>query len=125
MRMNDATGHLTYCLNVHPGETWSDCLGNIQTKAMAIREAICPVAPFGLGLRLSHRAAQALAVPQTLAQFRCYLAEQSLYAFTINGFPYGVFHGSPVKLCTELKLGASLAFRSVSMRPPPRSLSSE
>ena len=28
---------------------------------------------------------------------RALLAEQGLYVFTINGFPYGAFHGSPVK----------------------------
>lgn len=97
MRMSDLSRHLTYCLNVHPGETWAECLGNIQTKALAIREVVCPEAPFGLGLRLSHQASQELAVPKTLAAFKQHLVEQSLYAFTINGFPYGTFHGSPVK----------------------------
>jgi sugar phosphate isomerase/epimerase len=97
MRMSDSLQHLTYCLNVHPGETWAQCLDNIQTKTQAVREAVCPTASFGLGLRLSHQAAQELAVPKTLAAFKHYLAEQSLYAFTLNGFPYGTFHGSPVK----------------------------
>lgn len=97
MRMSDPSQHLTYCLNVHPGETWTQCLENIQTQTLAVRDAVCPSAPFGLGLRLSHQAAQALAVPETLAVFKRYLVEQSLYAFTINGFPYGTFHGSPVK----------------------------
>ncbi len=97
MRMSDPSQHLTYCLNVHPGETWAECLKNIRTHALAVREAVCPDAPFGLGLRLSHQAARELIVPQTLAAFKQYLAEQSLYAFTLNGFPYGTFHGSPVK----------------------------
>ena len=97
MRMKDPSRHLTYCLNVHPGETWAQCLENIQTKALAIRDIVSPAAPFGLGLRLSHQAAQALAVPEALAAFKRYMSEQSLYAFTVNGFPYGTFHGSPVK----------------------------
>ena len=97
MRMSDPSGHLTYCLNVHPGETWPQCLENIQTKTQAVREVVCPASPFGLGLRLSHQAARALAVPNALAAFKQYLEDQSLYAFTINGFPYGTFHGSPVK----------------------------
>jgi hypothetical protein len=97
MRMSDPSKHLTYCLNVHPGETWAHCLENIKTQTLAVREVVCPAAPFGLGLRLSHQATQALAVPETLAAFKRYLVEQSLYAFTINGFPYGTFHGSPVK----------------------------
>ncbi|MCP4455079.1 MAG: metabolite traffic protein EboE [Planctomycetes bacterium] len=97
MRLNDPSRHLTYCLNVHPGENWAPCLENIKTQTLAVREAVCPAAPFGLGLRLSHQAAQELAVPETLAAFKQYLADQSLYVFTINGFPYGTFHGSPVK----------------------------
>lgn len=97
MRMSDPSRHLTYCLNVHPGETWTASLENIRTKALAVRETVCPTAPFGLGLRLSHQAARDLAVPEVLAAFKRYLNEQSLYVFTINGFPYGPFHGSPVK----------------------------
>jgi hypothetical protein len=97
MRMSDPSRHLTYCLNVHPGETWAHCLENIQAKTLRIRDIVCPDAPFGLGLRLSLQAALDLAVPGTLAAFKQYLAEQSLYAFTLNGFPYGRFHGSPVK----------------------------
>ena len=68
MRMSDPSRHLTYCLNVHPGETWADCLENIQTKTLAIREVVCPAAPFGLGLRLGHQAAQELAVPEALGR---------------------------------------------------------
>ena len=89
--------HLTYCLNVHPGETWPENLAAIRRYALAVRRQIAPGRPFGLGLRLSHQAAQALSKPAVLARFRAFLAEHDLYVFTINGFPYGRFHGRAIK----------------------------
>lgn len=89
--------HLTYCLNVHPGETWAENLAAIQTHTLAIRDRVSCGQPFGLGLRLSHQAANTLCQPDALAAFKHFMREQNLYAFTINGFPYGSFHTSPVK----------------------------
>ena len=94
--------HLTYCLNVHPGEEWADNLAAIRIHTLAIRDRVAPGKPFGLGLRLSRRAAETLSQPDTLADFKAFMARNSLYAFTINGFPYGAFHGKPVK--TEVYL---------------------
>lgn len=89
--------HLTYCLNVHPGEQWADNLAAIKAHTLAIRDRVAPGKPFGLGLRLSRLAAEALQQPDALAEFREFMGRESLYAFTVNGFPYGTFHGKPVK----------------------------
>ena len=89
--------HLTYCLNIHPGETWDQNLATIRGKALEVRDAVAPDGPFGLGLRLSRRAVEPLLSPAALDEFRRVMAEEDLYAFTINGFPYGPFHGTPVK----------------------------
>lgn len=89
--------HLTYCLNVHPGELWPENLEAIRTHGCAIRDRVAAGKPFGLGLRLSRRAADALSQPEALAGFRDFMKANALYAFTINGFPYGNFHGKPVK----------------------------
>ncbi len=89
--------HLTYCLNVHPGETWAENFSAIQTNALAVRAIIAPDVPFGLGLRLSRQAAENLMDRDTRAAFKQFLAANTLYAFTINGFPYGAFHGTRVK----------------------------
>jgi hypothetical protein len=62
-----------------------------------LRRALCPDAPFGLGLRLSAVAAEELARPDVLEGFEDFLRRESLYVFTINGFPYGPFHGTRVK----------------------------
>lgn len=90
--------HLTYCSNIHPGESWSETLQNIRTHAARVKERFRPQAPMGLGLRLSARAAaELLARTGTLAETRAELAELGMYVFTINGFPYGDFHGTSVK----------------------------
>lgn len=89
--------HLTYCLNIHPGETWPENFAAIRDHAMAVRERVAPGRRFGLGLRLSRRAADELAEPEQIEAFGDFLAANDLYVFTINGFPYGPFHGSPVK----------------------------
>jgi sugar phosphate isomerase/epimerase len=98
MRFRDTPpAHLTYCLNVHPGESWAETLSAIRTHTLPIRNLVCPALPFGLGLRLSHLAALSLEAPGQLDDFRRFLHDHRLYVFTLNGFPYGPFHGAPVK----------------------------
>ena len=90
--------YLTYCLNIHPGETWEENFAAIRDNATKVRDAVAKDgAPFGLGLRLSNIAARTLVEKPTLEAFKRFLAEQNMYVFTINGFPYGTFHGKPVK----------------------------
>lgn len=87
--------HLTYCLNIHPAETWEETRTAVEKYAVAVKRLVAPDHPFGLGLRLSAQAAEELR-PQT-AEFRDYLTAAGMYVFTINGFPYGRFHGTRVK----------------------------
>jgi sugar phosphate isomerase/epimerase len=89
--------HLTYCTNIHPGETWAEVRANLERYVLAVKARVAPDRPFGIGLRLSAQAAATLAEPAELAAFREFLATHGLYVFTINGFPYGVFHGTRVK----------------------------
>lgn len=89
--------HLTYCSNIHPGETWAEVRAQIGAHLPKIKAQLSPDGPFGIGLRLSAVAAEALSDPAALAEFKAFLADEDLYVFTINGFPYGAFHGTPVK----------------------------
>ena len=89
--------HLTYCSNIHPGESWSEVRANLGRHAVAVRDRLQPAGGFGIGLRLSARAAAELAEAATLAEFMDFLARERMYVFTINGFPYGTFHGQRVK----------------------------
>jgi hypothetical protein len=89
--------HLTYCSNIHPGESWAEVRANLGSHVVAVRDRLLPAGEFGLGLRLSAVAAAELAEPAVLAEFRSFLRDQRMYVFTINGFPYGTFHGARVK----------------------------
>ena len=92
-----ALGHLTYCTNIHPGETWPEVLAQLKQHVSAIRAEAAPDRPFGLGLRLGASAAETLRQPQALEELQDFLSAENSYVFTINGFPYGSFHGRPVK----------------------------
>lgn len=90
--------HLTYCLNIHPGQTWDQNFAAIREKALQVKQLVAPDQWFGLGLRLSQEAAKALAAsPALIDEARSFFAEHQLYPFTINGFPFGSFHEGPVK----------------------------
>ena len=95
MRIGDS--HLSYCTNIHPGESWDEIRGNLERYLPQVKRRVCPDAPFGVGLRLSAIAARSLSAPEALAQFQGFLRHNDLYVFTINGFPYGPFHGTRVK----------------------------
>ncbi|MCB2099493.1 MAG: metabolite traffic protein EboE [Rhodobacterales bacterium] len=88
---------LTYCTNIHPGETWDEVRETLAVQVPSVRDRVAPGQRFGVGLRLSARAAEALSAPEALADLRALLAEKNLYVFTLNGFPYGPFHGQSVK----------------------------
>jgi hypothetical protein len=89
--------HLTYCSNIHPGETWAEVRANFDRHVVTVRDRLMPEGDFGIGLRLSARAAADLSEPAVLAEFRDFLGRSRMYVFTINGFPYGSFHGTRVK----------------------------
>lgn len=89
--------HLTYCTNIHPGETWPDVFQQLQTYLPPLKEKLSPDHPFGIGLRLSNKASEQLLEDGQLQEFKQWLQEQGLYVFTMNGFPYGGFHHQAVK----------------------------
>ncbi|NER21112.1 MAG: metabolite traffic protein EboE [Symploca sp. SIO1C2] len=89
--------HLTYCTNIHPGETWDEVLSNLQQYLPILKTRLSPQASFGIGLRLADIAARELLTGDNLAQFQDWLNQQDLYVFTLNGFPYGGFHQQVVK----------------------------
>jgi sugar phosphate isomerase/epimerase len=94
---SDSSVHLTYCSNIHPGETWGEVRAQVGAHLPKVKAQLSPDGPFGIGLRLSADAAESLSEPAALEEFKSFLASEDLYVFTINGFPYGEFHGRPVK----------------------------
>lgn len=89
--------HLAYCTNVHPGRDWTETFASLNEHTLRVKEQVAPAGRYAIGLRLSARAARELAEPQTLRAFRHWLDAHDCYVFTINGFPYGEFHGTRVK----------------------------
>lgn len=89
--------HLTYCSNIHPGETWPAVFENLKSYTLPLKERLSPDAPFSVGLRLSDHSARELLAGDHLAQFKSWLDNNDLYIYTFNGFPYGDFHGQVVK----------------------------
>jgi sugar phosphate isomerase/epimerase len=93
--LNDA--QLTYCTNVHPGETLVAVRALLKRHVAAVKLAVSPGARFGVGLRLAAAAADSLDDAGELSRFKAELEAEGLYCFTLNGFPYGAFHGTRVK----------------------------
>lgn len=96
MKLQDGI-HLTYCTNIHPGERLSEVRAALERYTRAVAQRVAGDQPFGVGLRLSAAAAAELAEPGALAELRALLDRQRCYVFTLNGFPYGAFHGTRVK----------------------------
>ena len=100
MKLGKAAGgaHLTYCTNIHRGETWADTRAALEKYLPEVKQKVSPAATMGVGLRLSNLASETLAEQAgELVKFKAFLVERGLYVFTINGFPYGPFHGTRVK----------------------------
>lgn len=89
--------HLTYCTNIHTGESWEDHLEQLKLHLPEIKKKLSPDEKFGVGLRLSAMAGESLGDKVAMEEFREFLYDNNLYVFTINGFPYGNFHHSRVK----------------------------
>jgi len=97
LRTPGGAPHLTYCTNIHAGETWPEVHANLERYVVAVKSRVASDRDFGVGLRLSAQAAAELAHPGELRAFRDWLRRHGLYVFTINGFPYGTFHTARVK----------------------------
>ena len=96
MRLNHGL-HLAYCTNIHRGENWAQTFESLQIHTLAVRDSVAAGQPYAIGLRLSEVAARELSAPATLENFQQWLADENCYVFTINGFPFGNFHGTRVK----------------------------
>jgi hypothetical protein len=90
--------HLTYCTNIHRGESWGEVHAALAKYLPPIAARLAPGEPFAVGLRLSALAAAELeASERALDQLLAILSEVKGYVPTINGFPYGEFHRGAVK----------------------------
>ena len=89
--------HLSYCSNIHAGESWDATFRNLKIYIPEVKKRLEHKGPFGIGLRLSQEAAVVLERPDILQEFRDWLKQTNAYVFTLNCFPYGGFHRTKVK----------------------------
>ena len=89
--------HLAYCTNIHRGQTWAETWDALKRYTLAVRDRVSPKSEYAIGLRLSDQASRELSDLQQLLTFQKWLEKENCYIFTINGFPYGQFHGTRVK----------------------------
>jgi hypothetical protein len=95
--METGYGQLTYCSNIHPGESWQEHFEQLKHHIPLIKKQVSPGGRFGIGLRLANTASIELKQEKNLLVFVDWLKENDCYVFTMNGFPYGNFHHTEVK----------------------------
>lgn len=89
--------HLAYCTNVHPAETWPETFAALNKWTLSVKQKLGAHPPYAIGLRLSDLASRQLLDPPQLSDFQRWLERNGCYVFTVNGFPFGQFHGARVK----------------------------
>ena len=53
MRLDGDLGHLTYCTNIHAGESWPEVRASLRRNLPAIKAAVAPDRPLGVGLSVA------------------------------------------------------------------------
>lgn len=88
---------LTYCMNIHPTQTYAETVGSLQGPVRKVKAGFSPDADFPIGLRFSAETARAVLADGKTADLTDVLSDIGLLPLTMNGFPYGPFHGTRVK----------------------------
>lgn len=93
--------HLAYCLNVHPAQTIEQMEQAVFGDAIDVFRRLGRRAtvghPHGVGMWFARPVCDVLLDPARRLELRDRLRESGLYVFTLNGFPFGTFHGESVK----------------------------
>jgi hypothetical protein len=96
--LGNGLGHLTYSTLVHPADNWDQLWASVQTFLPKVKARISPDEPFGVCLRLAAPTAAVLAVnADERRKLKWFLADNDMYVYTANAFPYGAFKGTVVK----------------------------
>jgi hypothetical protein len=98
MDLGKGLGHLTYSTLVHPGDTWEEMWQSLVTYVPKVKARVAPRVPFGVSLRLSAKSAEILANDRAERdKLKKFLADNDMYLYTVNAFPYGPFKNQIVK----------------------------
>jgi hypothetical protein len=98
MDLGNGLGHLTYSTLVHPADNWDQLWTSLNTYLPRVKARVSPGAPFGVCIRLAAPTAELLAASGAeRAKLKRFLADNDMYVYTVNAFPYGAFKGTVVK----------------------------
>ena len=98
MDLGNGLGHLTYSTLVHPGDTWEEMWTSLVTYVPRVKARVAPRVSFGVSLRLSAKSAETLANSRAERdKLKKFLADNDMYLYTVNAFPYGPFKNQIVK----------------------------
>jgi hypothetical protein len=98
MDLGNGLGHLTYSTLVHPADDWEQLYNSLVTYLPKVKERIAGNKAFGVCLRLSAKTAATLAASAAERdKLKKFLADNNMYVYTVNAFPYGAFKGTVVK----------------------------
>ena len=91
-------GHLTYSTLVHPGDTWPEMWNSLTTYVRRSRSASAPTSPSAsrCGCRMPRPTSSSNNAPER-AKLKSFLADNDLYLYTVNAFPFGPFKNQIVK----------------------------
>jgi hypothetical protein len=98
MDLGNGLGHLTYSTLVHPADTWDQLWASLTTYLPKVKARVSPNKPFGVCVRLAAPSADVLASSRAEREkLKRFLADNDMYVYTANAFPYGAFKGTVVK----------------------------
>jgi len=90
-------GHLSYATLVHPGDNWEMMEHSLRTYVPKVKARVSPNEPFGLSLRLAALSAELLVKDSKAREgLKRFIAENDLYLYTVNAFPYGAFKADAI-----------------------------
>jgi len=89
--------HLSFCLNVFALDDLEKIFAVLANECQSIKNQVSEKQSMGLGLWLSAQVAEELQDEEKLKLLEAQLTKFDFYVFTLNIFPYGNFHESPVK----------------------------
>lgn len=98
MDLGHGLGLLTYSTLVHPGDTWPEMWDSLTTYVPQVKQRVSPNDPFGVSLRISAASAETLTGDAAERErLKAFLADNDMYLYTVNAFPYGPFKNTVVK----------------------------
>src|SRR5215471_15246588 len=98
MDLGNGLGHLSYSTLVHPGDDWEQIWASLNAYVPKVKARFAHNQRFGVSLRLSASSAQTLAGSAAERdKLKKFLADNGMYLYTVNAFPYGAFKGTLVK----------------------------